>query len=437
MNSDAQWWRATSRTPALTPAAPRAAKGAGSNVPFYALLAFTFIMLLSPQSWLPALAPLRLALLSALVAVLAHAYSCLRRGLPVITFCPVVTITLSLLAWIVLTIPFSMWPGGSVEYLVANYSKTLIIFVLLMHVVDSFHKLNKVCWWLVLMSIPLALTTIFNYVSGQYLEGADARVHGYQAGLTANPNDMALMLNLIFCLCIALLLSADSAFKRLLLLAIASVIVAAIVATFSRAGFLTLGVIAICYAWNLRNSRHRIWVAVALFFAVAALPLAPSNYLQRINSIVNIETDATGSAQSRLSDMKTALKRSAAQPIFGAGIGMDILALNEARGEQWLQVHNVYLQFLLDLGILGLGLFLALYYKCYEGLSKLIRRGRSQHTMSALVNIGIGLKISLIAFAVSAMFYPVAYNFYFYYMAGLAVAAWRIYAKQDREGVAR
>ena len=31
-------------------------------------------------------------------------------------------------------------------------------------------------------------------------------------------------------------------------------------------------------------------------------------------------------------------------------------------------------------------------------------------------------EISLIGFAVAALFYPVAYNFYFYYIAGFAVA---------------
>ena len=33
------------------------------------------------------------------------------------------------------------------------------------------------------------------------------------------------------------------------------------------------------------------------------------------------------------------------------------------------------------------------------------------------------VQVSLIAFAVSGFFYPVAYHFYFYYMGGLALAA--------------
>ena len=34
-----------------------------------------------------------------------------------------------------------------------------------------------------------------------------------------------------------------------------------------------------------------------------------------------------------------------------------------------------------------------------------------------------GIKVSLTVFAIAAVFHPVAYQFYFYYMAGLALAA--------------
>jgi len=34
-----------------------------------------------------------------------------------------------------------------------------------------------------------------------------------------------------------------------------------------------------------------------------------------------------------------------------------------------------------------------------------------------------GIQVSLAVFAVAALFHPVAYHFYFYYMAGLALAA--------------
>jgi hypothetical protein len=35
----------------------------------------------------------------------------------------------------------------------------------------------------------------------------------------------------------------------------------------------------------------------------------------------------------------------------------------------------------------------------------------------------VAIQVSLVAFAVAALFHPSAYHFYFYYVAGLAVAA--------------
>jgi hypothetical protein len=47
-----------------------------------------------------------------------------------------------------------------------------------------------------------------------------------------------------------------------------------------------------------------------------------------------------------------------------------------------------------------------------------LERGAAEHPLLAEA-----LEISLVVFALSGPFYPVAYHFYFYLMAGLALAA--------------
>src|SRR2546427_12233072 len=71
----AEWWR-----PVPPAVADRAKARDGrttvavreSDVPFWALLTFTFIQVLAPQSFIPALGPLRIALLAGLVAIGAY-----------------------------------------------------------------------------------------------------------------------------------------------------------------------------------------------------------------------------------------------------------------------------------------------------------------------------------------------------------------------------
>src|SRR5262249_49605363 len=99
-------------------------------------------------------------------------------------------------------------------------------------------------------------------------------------------------------------------------------------------------------------------------------------------------------------------------PITGVGVGMNALAMNAARGETWRMVHNVYLQYAVDLGLPGLILFLVLMVRC-------IRKAGAAGRAAARLRDDGGL--APLAAAVPAFFHPVGYGFYFYYMAGLAV----------------
>lgn len=396
---------------------------------FWALMGFTFILLLAPQERFPVLAPLRIAMMAALLAIAAHVFNRLSRGLPIIAFPAPTKILLVLVGWALITAPFSYWPGGSVTFLVENFAKTVIVFILLANVVNSRGKLQLICWGLVLMSVPLAMTTIQNFMSGVSLQTGD-RVAGYSAGLTANPNDMALMLNLILPLCIALLLASSRAGMRLLLASIACLLTIAIVATFSRGGFLTLMVTGLTYFWLYRNRAERVWIPVIVVLGLMALPIVPSGYVERISTIVSIEDDSTHSAELRLNDMKAAARLAVASPLVGSGIGMNVLALNEERGETWTAVHNVYLQYLVELGLPGLGLFLLLYVYCLRATGTVLRAWKANRS-DGLFHIAEGLRVSLIAFAFAALFHPVAYHFYFYTIAGLAIAAAAICAAEQ------
>jgi probable O-glycosylation ligase (exosortase A-associated) len=398
-------------------------------LPFWALMAFTFILLLAPQERFPVLAPLRIALLAAIVATLTHTFSRFAKGLPLVEINSALVIVGSLVGWAILTVPFSYWPGGSVAYLLDTWFKTLIVFVLLANVINTMGKLKGISWGLVLMSVPLALTTIQNFMAGTSYRGSDRTV-GYIASLTANPNDMALMLNLILPFGIALFLGTRKAGLRIIIGTILGLQVAAIIATFSRGGFLTLGVICLCYLWLLRNRPERLWGPVIILLLAISVPLIPASYFDRLDTIVNIEDDASGSAQTRWSDMKAATRLALANPLIGAGLGQNQLAMNEVRGTTWTEIHNVYLQYAVELGMPGLLLFMMFYASCMRSTKTVLRHTRGAAGHRELFFIAEGIQVSLLAFAVAAIFHPVAYHFYFYYIAGLAIAVRTVHAAE-------
>lgn len=419
--------------------APAAVAAPHGAAPFWALMAFTTILLLAPQTFFPALAPLRIALLAAAAAGLAFVFERAAQRLPLVELTRETVIVLLLLGWSAATLPLSYWPGGSVAFLLNTYLKTLIVFWLLSHCVDTVPRLQAVAWALSLMALPIAVAGVLHLASGQFVEQGlsahESRIQGYDAALTQNPNDLALTLNLILPLTIGLFLASRHAGASAALLACITFEVMGVIATFSRGGFLTLGVTFVLYvrALSTRPGQRR-WAALALLLALAALPFLPEGFTERMSTIADIQADESGSAQARLSDTLVALQYVAFHPVAGAGIGMDVLALNEMRGELWKEVHNAYLQYAVDLGIPGLVLFVMLVLgalRCAREAQQ--AAGQAGAPDTDLFHLAEGIRISLVAFAVAALFHPVAYHFYFYYFAGLALAARAIGARMRAE----
>jgi len=118
-----------------------------------------------------------------------------------------------------------------------------------------------------------------------------------------------------------------------------------------------------------------------------------------------------------------AVRLAAANPIVGAGIGQDILALDRVRGRATSRsVHNAYLEYAVDLGLPGLLLFLWLLVASFKSARRVEKRTLTEPSMRDLSVLASGVQIALAAFAVAAFFHPIAYQFYFFCVAGLAVA---------------
>jgi probable O-glycosylation ligase (exosortase A-associated) len=426
----AEWWRRTARQPAQDRASVQP-RPATSPVAFWALMVFMGILLVAPQIIFPVFAPLRIALLAAGVAVIAHVLDRWFAGRPVTVVTREMKIAVCLLGWAIVTIPFSYWPGGSVAALTDLFLKSLVLFWLIANTVTTVLRFRQFAWGLNLMSVPIAATALMNYLSGTFLQGAE-RIPGYDAPLTANPNDLALTLNLIIPFTLTLLRLTRGSLLRAILLAILVLNVTAVVLTFSRGGILTLAVILGITVTRLLRSPKRVWGVVLLAILLACLPLLPASYWHRLATITDIESDETGSAQARRDSSLGALRFVLTHPLVGAGIGSDVLALNEQIGPTWTVVHNVYLQYAVDLGLPGLGLFLALFAACLASASTARHRaGRGRDARNA-AHLAQATWLSLIAFGVAALFHPVAYNFYFYYLAGLATACRMVLAQRTR-----
>lgn len=420
------WWRPTVDTCVSAGVAPHPIGEDKHRLAFWGVIVFTLVMILSPQDYFPILKPLHLALLAGALAGGAYLLGRFSGNADPVHKSPAMVLAALLFLWALALVPFSLWPGGSFAKIFDVFAKALVIFWLLGRVVTSVPRLRIVAWTLCLISIPLSLSAVSAFLqigagNVNLTHGWD-RISGYNAGLTGNPNDLALMINLTLPFAVGLLLSARRLPVRILLLTIAVLDVIAVVLTYSRGGFLTLVSIISMYLWCLRGpARTRLLVAL-LALGLVAVPLIPSGYWSRLGTITDIKADQTDSAQERWADMEEATRLVAENPLIGAGAGMDVLALNTARGNRWTHVHNIYLEYAVDLGLPGLLLFLVLY-GCLLRNAWLARRKASRLAWDgSFYHLSEAVGVALIAFGVSAFFHPVAYTFYFYYIGGLAVA---------------
>jgi len=213
-------------------------------IPFACLMFFTFVLFISPQSFFPVLEPLRPAQMSAGIAALAYVLGCLvhRRPLTIVT--PEVQLVSGFTLLALISIPLSRSPGGSFEYFLAPFLKSIIIFFLIANLLATLPRLKVLIAFLVLSGVIYSTTVLYNLATGHTMVSRSEaeRAWGYPSPLALNPDDLGLILNVILSLTVGLYFGTRKLAVKLLLLAVMGLTVVGIVVTFSRAAFLALAV---------------------------------------------------------------------------------------------------------------------------------------------------------------------------------------------------
>ena len=211
--------------------------------------------------------------------------------------------------------------------------------------------------------------TIFNYVGGYTVFGRALWNYIY-----ANPNDLAALTLLQLSLALALLQREPKGWPRLAALAGIFVLPVVILLTQSRGAIIALAVFALAaFAGHRRRGRALVTlVAVAVAIGV----FAPSSVWDRLGGLRNAtdteqlsRVDREGSAEQRFEIWKVARAIFADHPVFGVGVGAYSSAHREyARTGDFKETaggkrdaHSTYLSLLAETGVVGFGLFVAMF----------------------------------------------------------------------------
>jgi putative inorganic carbon (HCO3(-)) transporter len=425
------------------------------NWGFWGVFAFTALLFFRPQDTIGLLAPLHLPELVAIGALLAMISHRMSRQLPLVRLAPEVIGVLAMAAVMVGTIPFSVWPRGAFNTFTELYFKVVLIFILMINSISAVRTLRWFSWLILCAMGYVAARGVFDFVRGANLIRGE-RLQGSISGLMGNPNDLAMNMVTFLPLAVVIAISRGKPLPRIAAALIALLMLATILLTRSRAGFLGLAVVFAILLFEARKIRPGIGVAALLGLLIAA-PLMPGWLWTRIESITNQEEDQTGSRQARKDLMWEGWQTFLDHPLTGVGAGQFKNYNPPGRLEAWRETHNVVLQIAAELGIFGLAAFLYLVW-CAAWTPLWTRRvfatantrARPPNGFDRTVPVthafyederdwmrthAIAMSASLAGWVVCAQFGSIGYYWTFYYLLGLIVAGREL--TRDRFDAAR
>jgi O-antigen ligase len=399
---------------------------------FRGLLLFTFMLFFRPQDHVPALAPLHLAELAALMALGGMAIRRIRLGLPVAPLLPEVGGVVALGVVILATLPFSIWRAGALETFIDAYLKALLIFVLMLHALATPRRLEQFVGLILACCAYLSIRAILDYARGVNVSEY-GRVSGAVGGIFRNPNDLAMNLVTFLPFALAGLLAPLGAWKRAAAGGILLLSLGAIVATRSRGAAIGLAVVLLVTCIWLSRRRPAL-IGAGLVTAMIALPFVPGAYWDRMASIADQEQDQTGSYEARRVLLGEAFRAFLAHPLTGVGAGQFRNYLPEGRDQPWNESHNVLLQLAADIGVSGPLILIFLVVRGFgavrssQRMLRVFRRhpersvlpfSRTERETLELYVAAAG--IALAGWFVCAQFASIAYSWTFYYVLALTI----------------
>lgn len=339
---------------------------------------------------------------------------------------PLLSLIVALLAIMVLGIPMSLYRFGSVEFVVKNYLPSLVFMGLVAASIRSTRDIE----WLAKMNLIGAFiyALVVNLFFSPGPEGRLGDLVFYDA------NDFALIMICSIPFAVYFMRQDGGARRRLLGLICLAMFVIGIVKSGSRGGFLGLIVVMLYVLLRYRAipARVRLFTAIAgvLLFAAAA----SGKYWELIGTILHPKEDYNWSAQEgRREVWKRGIGYMLSHPVLGVGVSAFPTAegrlsevgrelASKGRGWKWSVAHNSFIETGAELGVVGLGIFIAIFVVAMRSLSRIQQTGMNAYWVApremALAQLLIGAYVGFIA---AGFFVSAEYFSYLYFLFGLTL----------------
>ena len=395
-----------------------------SEFGYWVMVVFSFLYYFRPGDTIRGVAvlhPARITAVFAVMALLMGANKIRLKQLPA-----EIKIIFAMFGWMVLTIPFASWRGGSFQQVFFEFSKALIVTLTLIVTVTRKVELRRL---MLVQALGVALMTSAAVIANNRMQG---RLAGVGDAMLSNPNDLAINVALNWPLCLLFLITVRGMAAKLFWAVSMLVMVYALIETYSRAGFLALIVAIVFCLWEFGIRRKKVYVlGVAFICLMATVAVAPGNYIARLETLLGKFQEGDydrGSAEARYELLIQSLKVTATHPVFGVGPGNF-----PSYTGLWRVTHNTYTQFSSECGIPVLLLFLLLMRRVFLNLRYLRKVPRSPDTEELHLYTS-ALMASFGAYLLGAFFSSTGYELFPYYLVVYTTLLYRLtLAEQERK----
>ncbi len=325
-----------------------------------------------------------------------------------------------------------------------SFVKDALIVVIISILLRRPRQLRYVVYTLLVAGFFLGTLSVFQYATGSF----DNNFWGFSqtrvmhivgetnsnriSGPFGNPNDYSQIMLVLLPIAVDRFLKEKSRWLRLFTGVTAAVVLAAVVLTFSRSGFVSLVAVGGLFLIYYRPKFSSIMMF--LLIGLMMLPFMPAEYVERMETLVlftpGSDYNPVGevSYRGRTSELLVGWMMFRDHPILGVGVenypvhyqdysrrvGLD--PRTEGRSP-----HNLYVEILAERGLFGFAFFAIILWLIYRSLRD-ARRDFKRIENEDLAGLVTAYSIGIFGYFVGALFMHSSYPRFMWLLVGIALA---------------
>lgn len=388
--------------------------------PFIGLGMWIWTAMFFPNAWLYGMAAsLRYNLIFTGVAIIS--YLCLKEK-PRVSFGAIGGLVMLFFLW---TTVSTMTTVGLPEFawdIWVRFMKVVILFIFVILIMEKKLHMDFFIWCVVLSIGFYAGLEALKYVAS----GGGHKIAGFAGHVLGDRNELAVAFVMTLPLCIYLLgqYGKDARIIKFGLIGLMGLIVAAVVGTQSRGGFIAmLGVAGYMF---IKSERKVLLGLLAVTLVVALSSLVSEEWLSRMDTIGEATEDS--SFMGRVVAWKMSFILATQNPIFGGGFkSLETTAVWNGLAQNFLAypffysgdalpnpmvpkaAHSVYFQVMGEHGFGGLLIYLALLVTAFRKARRIAVQAIKQHAPEWIRTLATMLQLCIFAFCLGGAALSFAY----------------------------